>query len=131
MCLGVCLREEIGSDVSVTVYLMQGQNDDKLIWPFKGEVKIELLNQFADEEHHSNTVKFADETLKEFNSRVTAGERCTVGLSYDISQDDLESDDMINIATYLENDYIYFRVSQVKVHSLCKPWLVPSLFPTH
>ena len=37
MCLGVVVNGGNWPGISVEVYLMQGQNDDKLIWPFKGE----------------------------------------------------------------------------------------------
>ena len=130
MCLEVIIKDEC---LSVKVYLMRGQNDDKLIWPFEGKVKVEMLNQINDKDHHSaGTIDFVEKSPKEFNSRVTAGERSTIGLGHDyfIFHDDLECDDDDDIQ-YLKNDCIYFRVSQVTVKPPCKPWLVQSLFHAH
>ena len=42
-----------GTHVSVYVYLMRGDNDDNLKWPFKGTVKVSLLNQLEDGQHHT------------------------------------------------------------------------------
>ena len=42
--------------VSVYAYLTKGMNDDNLSWPFTGEVTITLLNQLADENHHTRSV---------------------------------------------------------------------------
>lgn len=45
--------EGYGSYVSVAVHLMKGDHDDdeQLNWPLKGTVKIQLLNQWADQDH--------------------------------------------------------------------------------
>jgi len=44
-----------GSHISVSIYMMQGENDDHLTWPFTGNVKIILLNQKKDDEHFQKT----------------------------------------------------------------------------
>ena len=43
-----CLKVNVngtGSHVSVYVYLMRGENDDRLVWPFQGSIEIQLVNQ--------------------------------------------------------------------------------------
>ena len=40
-----------GTHVSVYAYLMRGENDDHLPWPFTGTVTVELLNQLEDDSH--------------------------------------------------------------------------------
>ena len=40
------------------IYLIRGRNVDNLPWPFTGKVTITLLNQLADENHHSGTMSF-------------------------------------------------------------------------
>lgn len=119
MCLGVVVETQ---GISVEVYLMQGQNDNKLIWPFEGDITVELLNQINDENHHSRTIQCSAKSC------VIPGERRKIHNAYGefISKNDFEFGGLV--AKYLENDCSYFRVSQVKV---CKPWLVPSLFPSH
>ena len=42
--------------VSVFVYLMKGEYDNDLVWPFNGSVVIELLNWRADKNHLLTTV---------------------------------------------------------------------------
>ena len=46
------------TQVSVFAYLMQGRNDDNLLWPFTGKVTITLLNQLADMNHYTRLVSF-------------------------------------------------------------------------
>ena len=48
MCIIICangVREGKGTHVSVGAYLMKGENDNHLPWPFTGIVTIKLLNQ--------------------------------------------------------------------------------------
>ena len=66
-----------GTHVSVYAYLMRGENDDHLPWPFTGTVTFELLNQLEDDNHHSNTMTFPHDD--ELSQRVVAIERASVG----------------------------------------------------
>ena len=69
----------VGMDnhVSVFAYLMRGDNDDSLTWPFTGTVKIELLNQLKDKNHYNgDAISFMD---SDFGQRVVNGDR---GLGY-------------------------------------------------
>ena len=43
--------------ISVALYLMKGGHDERLVWPMKGTVSIQLLNILADEDH-SQVVEF-------------------------------------------------------------------------
>ena len=47
-------RDNKGTHVSVWVYLMRGEYDDQLEFPFKGTIKFELLNQLEDKNHHDD-----------------------------------------------------------------------------
>ena len=40
----------------MVVFLMKGQNDGDLVRPFRGEIKIVLLNQINNYHHHSHEV---------------------------------------------------------------------------
>ena len=55
-------------DVSVFVYILEGDNDDNLDWPFIGTVEIELLNQLEDNNHHLMTLTFNKEDNKRVGS---------------------------------------------------------------
>ena len=58
--------DSLGSCVSVFVYLMRGNNDDCLPWPFTGTVTIELLNQLEDKNHISRSTRFlSDEDVSQ------------------------------------------------------------------
>jgi len=47
-----------GTHVSVSALIESGHYDEILSWPFIGTLKIELLNQLADDYHHSNFLTF-------------------------------------------------------------------------
>ena len=55
--------------VSVHVYLMKGEYDHLLTWPFRGSIIIRLVNQIGDECHHEQTTKFTDKTPNQYCSR--------------------------------------------------------------
>ena len=42
--------------VSVYVYLLKGENDDMLTWPFKCDITIQLLNWREDKGHVEHAV---------------------------------------------------------------------------
>ena len=48
--------------VSVHFYLMRGEYDDKLSWPFRGSVTIELVNQLENRNHFEQTSDFNERT---------------------------------------------------------------------
>ena len=69
-----------GTHVSVSVYLMvfvylmQGEYDDNLLWPFRGAITFRLVNQRADEGHVEHTVDFDGNVSDDAAGRVTDGE---------------------------------------------------------
>jgi hypothetical protein len=44
-----------GTHLSMCVYLMQGEFDDRFKWPFQGNVSIILVNQEEDRDHVTRT----------------------------------------------------------------------------
>ena len=50
-----------GTHVSIYVYMLKGENDDKLNWPFVGDITIILLNQLEDMNHFSKTLNIKAE----------------------------------------------------------------------
>ena len=79
MCIGVHangLHEVKGTHVSVSVHLMRGDNDNNLKWPFKGTIKVSLLNQLEDGQHHTRQLWSPRSDVPErLSGRVTEGER--------------------------------------------------------
>ena len=88
--------------VSVYVYLLKGDNDDKLSWPFVGEVTITLLNQLEDKNHFSKTVN------------ILAEDKMKAGI-YDVDYSKFIRHSKLGYNTnkntqYLKDDTLYFRV---------------------
>ena len=59
-----------GSHLSIYAYIMKGQHDDRLQWPFTGTIIFELLNWLEDKKHYTKTLPIC--TRHEFD-RVTEG----------------------------------------------------------
>ena len=101
--------DNIGTHVSVFVYILNGRNDKNLTWPFIGTVGIELLNQLADQKHYLKIFIFTKE------DNMCAG--TSRGFPGFIAHNELRTD----VAQYLKDDTLYFRVSvEVKGY---KHWL--------
>ncbi len=109
-----------GTHVSIYAYLMKGDHDDALAWPFLGKAIFELLNQIKDENHHKATTKF--NSTSKSSKRVVDGERSGNGRGKHkfIAHTDLAYNPANN-CQYLKDDALIFRVS-VQPPSY-KPWL--------
>ena len=103
------------NDKTMSVYacLLKGENDDKLSWPFVGEVTITLLNQLEDKNHFSKTLNVTVE-------QPVGGNGNCCGFIEFIPHSELGYNQEKN-TQYLKDDTLYFRIS-VKVASH-KPWL--------
>ena len=128
----MCLRvdadgdgEGKGTHVSVSVYLMRGEFDDVLKWPFRGHVVIQLCNQLQDKYHRGYTIDFSKTTDARIISRVTSGERAESGCGYRtfIPHNDLNFNPTTN-CQYLKNDCLHFQI--VAVESLSEPGVLPA-----
>ena len=123
MCIGVYANGNVegkGTHVSVFAYLMKGENDDHLPWPFTGKVTIKLLNQLENTNHHSRCITFfpidsIQQVENEERSSTGWGHRCYISHSY------LGYNAAKN-CQYLKDDCLYFRIS-VDTKSSSKPWL--------
>ena len=102
--------------VSAFVFLMRGDNDDNLAWPFKGTIKVSLLNQLEDGQHHTKEPWSPDENVPEVTSgRVT--EKKIAGSGWGQSQfihyEGLGYNGSKN-CQYLKDDTLFFRVDCFK-----------------
>ena len=111
-----------GTHVSVGAYLMKGENDDLLTWPFTGVITVELLNQLEDKNHKSMTMTFPPN--EEAGRQVVDEERSSKGwgMQQYIPHSDLGYNAAKN-CRYLRDDCLYFRIS-VEVKSSSKTWLI-------
>ncbi len=105
-----------GTHISVFVYLMRGEFDEGLKWPFRGDVTLQLLNQLEDAVHHSWVVDFPSSVNVTITGRVTSGVRAASGrgnarfISH--SQLGLNSS---NNCQYLKNDCLCLKIAKVEL----------------
>ena len=69
-------KEGKGTHVSVFAYLMRGEFDDHLKWPFQGHVTVAMLNQLEDN-HYATKIEFTDTKNIKVIGRVTDRKRAT------------------------------------------------------
>ena len=103
-----------GTHVGVGVKMMRGEFDDRLQWPFKGEVKVQLINQRDGREHVEKTVVSAN-GKNDILVRVVEGNvgKDGLGICRFISHSDLYKPE--EGKEYLKNDTLEFKISHIHV----------------
>ena len=103
-----------GTHVSVFTCLMCGEFDSHLMWPLRGAITIQLVNQLEDKEHHTETIRYRD-TTPDNAARVTDGERsCGWGFRAFLPHSKLGLS-VANNRQYLKDDCLIFRIVSVKL----------------
>ena len=105
--------------VGVYVYMMKGEFDSHLQWPFKGEITVQLVNQKEGGEHYEKKpVKFGDAAVDRLFCRCTEGDRSNTGWGFPrfLSHADLYKPE--EGKEYLKNDTLKFRVTNIVVASV-------------
>ena len=121
MCLKVIsngVDTGAGTHMAVGLCLMRGEYDSRLVWPFKGDITIQLVNHITDD-HLERIVPFDDDSVaKESSGRVTSGDRAAIGMGYQdfISHTDVESS--TSTRRYIDNNSLTFRITKVEVYSV-------------
>lgn len=80
MCIGVDAGGHTvgeGTHVSLLVYLLPGEYDGNLKWPFRGTVRIQILNERRDTNHFEACVEFNEDTPLINSAQVTDSDRST------------------------------------------------------
>ena len=115
MCLQVLANghgNTKGKFISVYIYMMRGEFDDQLPWPFRGDVVIRLVNQNTDSLHHQKTIKFTENTPDVCAGRV---------LDSEMSSDARGIPDYIHLSEllskFLKNDSLVFRILRFREKS--------------
>ena len=109
MCVRVWLAQS-HAGLCVFSYLLRGEYDAGLKWPFRGTVVIQLLNQLADENHYDYVFDYS-QASNDQSQRVTSGERSNwkapstpylpqTALEYNSSKK----------CQYLKNDCLKFKI---------------------
>lgn len=96
-----------GSHVSLFLYLLQGEYDDNLLWPFQGYITLQLVNQKQDSLHKQVTISCLDYTA----DRVRNKPRLLKGFPKFISHDDLSNEQ--ENTHYVKNDSLEFHVIDI------------------
>ena len=121
------------SHVSVFAFLMHGENDDQLSWPFSGKIEIIMLNQLRDKSHCIDEIDFSE--LNESSmvpQRVMHGERASTGYGiYTFVPYSALHYDSGKKCQYLKDDCLYFEFRVYTTAPVSKPWLNPSVIPLH
>ena len=120
LCLSVDANgwgEGNGTHVSVGVYLMPGEFDNTLRWPFQGDITMQMINELKDKEHQAAIIHFSQADMAKDArqiSRVTTGERAKFGRgeSKFLSHIKLGYNRAKN-CQFLKDDCLRFRVTQI------------------
>ena len=109
--LQISVQANANGDIGVHVHLMKGPNDDQLIWPFCGDVVVELVNWIGDNDHHRYVIKLSSEVVtNNVCDRVLVGDRSAGrGTHQFIQHSEIETE-------FLHDDCLYFRVKEVVVY---------------
>lgn len=104
-----------GSYVSLFVYIMRGEYDEELCWPFYGELTLQLLNWVEDKGHIEKTLPLDESVPEQYNGRQVKYARGK-GWGYQkfIAIDKLSRNGSAN-TQYLQDDKLCFRVLKAAV----------------
>ena len=109
-----------GTHVGVSVFMMKGEFDSHLKWPFKGEITVELVNQKEGGENyerkplqHTDSDR-RDEVFQKVREGIMAKKGW--GTPQFISHSDLYKPE--EDKEYLVNDTLIFRITNVEVTSV-------------
>ena len=120
LCLVIYPSEAQDAHLSVHASLVQGEFDDKLKWPFRGEITVQLRNVLMDKHHATGVIKFTELTPSQFTSRVDCpgegqkSEREGWGLKRFILRSELSYNAVKN-KQYLKDNKLFFRVLKVRI----------------
>ena len=100
-----------GTHVSLLTLLLEKDDDSNLQWPFKGTIRVSLLNQLEDGQHHTKELWSSGTNIPDSNIvHLAESERLLASGMYDfISNQDLTYRDDKN-CQYLKDDTLFFRV---------------------
>lgn len=100
------------------IYLMRGEFDDSLIWPFSGSITVQLINWKKEYTYSKEkTAAFDSNSDLTAKSRVDVGETAPQGVGFTKF---VPLKELYNTAAdieYLQNDSLKFKVSNIEVFS--------------
>ena len=102
-----------GTHVTVSTCIVRGEYDDQLLWPFRGDILVQLLNQTTDKDegHHEDVIHYNNSTPNKY-----AGKKITPFLnSRNPGWGHAKFISNRNLKKYLKDDCLKFRIRQVHV----------------
>ena len=104
----MCFEVDFTNDKSLRIdsYMMKGGYDSFLLWPFKGKVIVQLLNQLGDHHHYDYVFDYND---KEQGKKVTRGLRGEYLGTATLPYSRLGYNSSTN-CQYLKDDCLQFKV---------------------
>ena len=128
MCIGVLAnggKPNFIENLQVGAYLMKGEFDDRLSWPFRGHVHIQLRNQLDDSNHIVDEVCFNETNDPVYRARVQKppgmNERANCGWTKPLvakGTNALLPYQPNRRTQYVKNNSLVLRVLKVEVPSL-------------
>ena len=111
--------------ISVFVCLMKGEYDSTLVWPFKGDIKMQLMDHDRYHSHRKLSITFGDRPESAAAcQRVTSEEKGPGwGSSNFMMMSMVEPDSYEFRMKYVLNDRLTFRVTEVVIHAVCVRYL--------
>lgn len=104
-----------GKYLAVFVNITKGDKDDQLSWPYEGKIKILLLNQLYNNDHHIYRKEYflsrRNPDVKDHCiAKPVTGSNQGWGYTDFILSENLKKSDMTPHTQYLVNDSLYFEV---------------------
>ena len=103
-----------GTHLSLFVYLMKGDNDDKLSFPLNANITVQILNILSDSNHREETIDHYTAPV-EYRTRVTEEEIAPSGRGFDQFISHTELLDNANNVKFIDNDKLYIRIVSVDI----------------
>ena len=99
-----------GTHISAFIYLMKGENDHNLPFPFSGIFTIKLLNWKQDTGHVVKSVVFNETTSLESSQQVTTGQRAANSQGYGGFMSHTKLMEESSDHQYLHEDKLCFQI---------------------
>ena len=100
-----------GTHISVWVFLMRGEYDDSLEWPFSADITIKLVNWRKSQDGR----EVVTSTIAHDRLLASESKHLSPGIFKFIAYNEVES--TTGFRQYLKNECLMFRVTRVVVHS--------------
>ena len=116
LCLGVDAGGSgsgVGTHVSVLLFLMKGENDHQLRWPFEHDVMVKILNWQRNDNHVIITISF--------KNAPTASKQRVISRNLALEWGEFQAIPISSVSKspyqdtqYLQNDCLYLQVLKVE-----------------